>query len=472
MRRRDFLLLTACASVAPARAEDNPDIAQVRAGLRKAAEFYRGRCGRHGGYVYRYSGDLSLAEGEGKADAETIWVQPPGTPTVGEAFLDAYAATKDAFYLEAATDAGRALAKGQLQSGGWDYHVVFAPAARAQVAYQVDGGKVGKRKNRSTLDDDTTQAATRFLIRLDQALKGGGAEIREAARTALGWVLQRQSPNGGWYVNSDRFLDHAAYPVKKAGFPETWSRAWTKDFLGCYVLNDQSHATAMATLWLASQVYSEARYAAAALRGADFLLLAQMPDPQPAWAQQYDVQMHPAWSRKFEPPAVTGGESQGVLRMLMDAYRRTGDRKYLEPIPRALAYLKASRLPDGRLARFYELRTNKPLYFTRDYQLTYDDRDMPRHYSFKVASNLDRIEAEYQELSKLPPDRRQPSVKRKRSALASQARSVLAGMDSRGAWVTRGGTLDAHDLKPPSGVIESEVFARNVRLLCDYLTGE
>ena len=54
--------------------------------------------------------------------------------------------------------------------------------------------------------------------------------------------------------------------------------------------------------------------------------------------------MHPAWARVFEPPSVTGGESQGILRTLMVLYRETGNRKYLEPIPRALAYLKRSVL--------------------------------------------------------------------------------------------------------------------------------
>ena len=36
-------------------------------------------------------------------------------------------------------------------------------------------------------------------------------------------------------------------------------------------------------------------------RAGDFILAAQMPEPQPAWAQQYDAAMHPAWARKFEP---------------------------------------------------------------------------------------------------------------------------------------------------------------------------
>ncbi|MDG1896446.1 MAG: hypothetical protein P8J37_16205 [Fuerstiella sp.] len=39
----------------------------------------------------------------------------------------------------------------------------------------------------------------------------------------------------------------------------------------------------------------------------------------------------------------------------------TNDRRYLEPVPPALAYLQRSVLTDGRLARYYELRTNRPI---------------------------------------------------------------------------------------------------------------
>ena len=86
------------------------------------------------------------------------------------------------------------------------------------------------------------------------------------------------------------------------------------------------------TMLEAAAVYGTPQYRDAAKRGGDFLLLAQMPDPQPAWAQQYDAQMHPAWARRFEPPAITGGESQGAIRILMQLVRDTGDERYLRPI--------------------------------------------------------------------------------------------------------------------------------------------
>jgi hypothetical protein len=125
-------------------------------------------------------------------------------------------------------------------------------------------------------------------------------------------------------------------------------------------------------------------------------VLAQMSDPQPGWCQQYNAEMLPIWARKFEPPAIAGRESQEVLRTLITIARHTGNPAYLRPIPRGLAYLKTCLLPDGQLARFYELRSNRPLYMTSRYQITYDDTDLPAHYGWKLPAELSGIEAAYQ----------------------------------------------------------------------------
>jgi len=226
-------------------------------------------------------------------------------------------------------------------------------------------------------------------------------------------------------------------------------------------------------LFEASRIYRDERYHAAARKGGDFILLAQMPEPQPAWAQQYDAEMHPAWARKFEPPAVTGGESQGAMRALMGVFRETGDRKYLEPIPRAIAYFEASKLPDGRLARFYELKTNKPLYFTKDYKLTYSDADMPTHYSFKAGNGLDPLRREYERLAKADPAELAKAAKRSppklTPALAARVRQVIAALDDRGRWVEDGRLAYQGPDDPTRRVIRCATFMTNIRLLADYL---
>lgn len=477
-----------------------PTAAQVRAALHKAVAFHHDHVARHGGYVYASSGDLKLREGEGVVGEDTIWVQPPGTPTIGEAYLDAYDATRDAYYLDAARDTGAALLRGQLESGGWNYRIEFG-AEREKHFYRTtaegeprDVQLPNKARglpagwdtwrghringNQTTLDDETTQAATRFLCRLDQATEFKDARLHEAALYALKSLLNAQYPNGGWSANYDRFPTKPPtkedYPIVKARFPATSPKAWPKDFTGCYVLNDDLIPDIVATLLLAYDVYGDKQYLAAAQRAGDFLLLAQMPDPQPAWAQQYDKQMQPVWCRAFEPPAVTGGESQGVMEALLLLYQRTGEKKYLEPIPRAIAYLRKSRLSDGRLARFYELQTNRPIYFTRasgKHEPTYADDNIATGYGYIVGSKLDQIERRYQQLLKQPPTASMTTSRKPGKPSASQqakVAAIIATLNQQGAWIDRG-RLKHHRQEPESGIIDSETFAKNVRVLSDYL---
>lgn len=488
MDRRTFLIGTA--ALGAVRADAAPAEGEVKAALDRAIRFYREKVAAHGGYVWRTSGDLQLREGEGKAGPDTIWVQPPGTPTVGEAYLDAYGATGKKEYLEAAQAAGNALVQGQLHSGGWYYRVEFDPTARQEFSYRQAPGKGAPRfgdepgspgglllwrqrrnaGNMSMLDDDTTQAALRFLMRLDRTVQPADAKLHECVEYGLAALLKVQYPIGAFAHNYDRLTgrnpDAAYYALKNASYPETWSRTWTKDFQGCYFLNDEISLDAMTTLFQAHTAYGKPEYRDAALRVGEFLLRAQMPDPQPAWAQEYDRNMQPVWDRKFEPPAVSGLESQSVLESLLDLYARTGDRKYLEPVPKALAYLQSSLLPDGKLARFYELKTNRPLYFTLKYELTYDRAQMPKHYGFVVPSRLEEITHRYERLKKEGPASR--PAEPTRAQLEAAVREALAGLDARGAWVEKGG-LDAHDLTPPSGILSSATFARNVSLFSRYL---
>jgi hypothetical protein len=160
----------------------------------------------------------------------------------------------------------------------------------------------------------------------------------------------------------------------------------------------------------------------------------------------------------------------------MQVYRHTGNEKYLEPIPRALAYYRASLRPDGKLARFYELETNRPLYFTMDYQLTYSDTDMPTHYSFVVGSALDSIEREYERVSKLPPDELLPKPRtgsrKASSTMEKQVRSIVANLDSQGRWVEKGRLKYQGDDDPTERVIGCSTFISNVRSLAAYLATE
>ncbi len=54
---------------------------------RRAVQFFSEKVAVHGGYVYQVSEDLRYREGEGDAEKHAVWVQPPGTPAVGMAYV-------------------------------------------------------------------------------------------------------------------------------------------------------------------------------------------------------------------------------------------------------------------------------------------------------------------------------------------------------------------------------------------------
>ena len=125
------------------------------------------------------------------------------------------------------------------------------------------------------------------------------------------------------------------------------------------------------------------------------------------------------------------------------------------------------------MARFYELHSNTPLYFTKDYQLTYSDTDMPTHYSFQVSSRAKRIAREYERLSATPWTPPAPSPRRDRPRLTEQlqsnAQTAINALDPRGAWVTEGRLRYHGDDDPTQHVINTRTFIENTRTLARYL---
>ncbi len=438
--------------------------------MQTAATYYYQQVATHGGYVYHYTPDLQVRWGEGRATPSQVWVQPPGTPTVGMAYLEAYRATDDPFYLQAATDAGLALIYGQLQSGGWTNMIEFDPLGDRVAQYR--NGR-GGGKNYSSLDDDQTTAALRLMIALDRAHQFQHPAIHESVTVALEALLQAQFPNGGFPQVWDEPVPNR--PVVPARYP---SHDWrdegrVKNYWDMYTLNDNVTGNVAKTLAGAARVYDDPRYPVALQQLGDFLCLAQMPKPQRGWAQQYNEAMEPIWARKFEPPAIAGDETQEAVSTLLSLTRFTGEPRFLEPIPEAMAWLQRVRLPDGQLARYYELRTDRPLYMTRDgdrYSLTYDDSNLPSHYGWKTAARLDALAAEFEATKAgvaYPP---LPS----QAALAEQASAVIQSLDPQGRWLSR---YDGQRLvgQPKFAVgdpyLSSQVFADHLTKLSRYLRG-
>jgi PelA/Pel-15E family pectate lyase len=470
-----FAFVISSAVAAQAQSPDPKLVADAKAALDQATKYYREKVATHGGYVYHYSPDLSVRWGEGLATKDQIWVQPPGTPVVGMAFASAYQATGDQVHLDAARAAARALMHGQLKSGGWTNFVDFDPASK-RVGNYLRGGGHKKGNNFSTLDDGITPAALRFLMFLDYVQEFKDAELHEAVTTGLDALLAAQFSCGafpqGWVepVLSTTSAERASFPKYD------WrTEGRVKNYWDMYNLNDGIAGQVCETLTVAYGLYRDEKYKQAAAGLGDFLIAAQMPEPQPAWCQQYNYDLVPIWARKFEPPAVSGWESQDVLETLMDVYSLTLDEKYLTPIPAALAYLKKSQLADGRMARYYELETNKPLYMNRNgeqYFLTYDDTNLPDHYGWKQESRLQDIERRFGSIKSPPQISVAVSAPKDAGEPWADVRAAIQSLDAEGRWLT---TYNGERLvgqpkfKPGDQYLSSELFARNVMILSQFL---
>ncbi|QDT02229.1 Pectic acid lyase [Rubripirellula lacrimiformis] len=465
--------------------------------MRKAAGYYHGTVQSHGGYVYHYALDLQKRWGEGEASKDQIWVQPPGTPTVGMAYLDAWSATGDAFYRQAALDAGHAIVYGQLKSGGWTNAIDFDPSGGRVAAYR--NGR-GRGRDHSTLDDGISQSAMLFLIRLDEAVDRSDTSVHGAVQIALKSLVAAQLPNGGFpqvWTSDPPLRDQQAAAGVSASYPKyDWrTENHVKEYWNHATLNDNVCGYVAQVLIEAHRVYGDQRYLASLKRLGDFMLLAQMPLPQPGFAQQYSKEMHPAWARKFEPPAMASDETQEAIATLILIAETTGQPKYLQGIPAALQWLGKSRLPDGSLARYYELQTNRPLYMNRNgkrYFLTYDDSDLPRHYGWKIDWKVDALTKSYRRAVQgmaSPVDQgrvdqgstdqgsaeqgTRPLDSVSRSGLQKQAAEVIDAMDSSHRWVDRfDGRRLVGQMKLPVGTeyLSSETFANNLTLLSRWVS--
>lgn len=451
------MLAVLLSPLAPAALADGlPDPAEVAAAMRKASEFFASKLASRGGYASSWSLDRSTARVEGRSSPKVVSIQPPGTTTVGLAMLRAWQATGDTVHLEAARGAAKALLDCQLESGGWpaDFDFGGEDERRWHLRRHVLAGDAdtGKRRNLTTLDDNKTQSALRFLLELAHDPSGkDDAELRAALDYAFDRLLAAQHAVGAW---PQQFSSPAPAEgaVGKAEIPASWPRTWPNEkYSSFHTLNDNNLLALVELMLRAHELTGEDRFLAAARKAGDFLLLAQFEGDQPGWAQQYDLEMVPVWARKFEPPALASVETVGACQALFEIWLATGKERYQEPIPRALDWLGRSRLPGGRLSRFYEFGSNRPLYCAAEtYELTYDDSNLPTHYGFQPEypeSKIERLRSDLarprEELlaARRGPDSPERWAKTARS-LRGKVEAALARQEPDGYWI-EGGEIDA-----------------------------
>lgn len=486
MSRVTLALVVALVSVAGTpQAIAQPTRAEALAAMKKATTFMAGTVAHRGGYVWAVSEDLSTRWGEVPARPSQIWVQG-GTPLVGDALLDAWEATGDADYLDAARRAVDALVFGQTPEGGWHYFVDFDPkglsrwyetrASRFLFGYEEYRHYYGN----ATYDDGVTPDAARFLLRFYAATLE--TAYRAPLLRALDFVLASQYPNGAW---PQRFP--LRYEFAHDGLP---------DYTSFYTLNDGAMFGAIELLVEAFHTLGDSRYFDAARRGADFLIAVQGPEGQAAWAEQYGPDMRPIAARTHEPAGYVVRESRDAIRVLEMFYVLTGDRRYLRPIPAALEWFARVNREARELgrppARYYEPDTNHPIYVVgtdartpEGYGVQQWQKTPPSGREVGEVVDLAPIRRQYDEVAALATGEARAAYFARhfgrRAVLTAPApedvRRVVSALDGRGAWVTDDvmvhEVVDDDRMRPGSQVpirgISTAVFVRNLRLLTAYV---
>jgi len=376
----------------PVQAQTREDILQT---MKRATHFMVERTAYRGGYVWSELPDKSRRWGEMEAYPTMIWVQPPGTATVGHLFLDAYHATRDEYYYQAAAKAADALIAGQHRSGGWNYFIDFAGPASAKKWYSTIGANAWRLEefqhysDKATLDDAGTSEAMQFLLRI--YLEKRDRHFKPALDKAINFVLQSQYANGGW--------------------PQRWPYDPSFPAYQSYItFNDDVAAENIKFLLMLHHTLGDARAVPAIRRAMNIFVATQQSAPQAGWGLQHTLDLKPAGARTYEPKALVTHVTAANVEQLLDFYRLTGNRKFLARIPEAIDWLASVQLPkdEARKGRnfptFVEIGTNRPLYVHRRgsnivngaYYVDYDPRETIAHYSAFRAIDLDRLRREYQ----------------------------------------------------------------------------
>jgi len=329
-----IIIAAACVALTVSAVETQTPLAdQAVDAMKKAARFYRFEVSTNGGYLFEYTIDMKYRYGEMPARESQIWVQDPSTPGCGQTYLNAYEATSDPFFLEAAQAAARALIHGQMDCGGWNYLIDFRAGSLedwyAHEGHHPDFNEFYHFEGNATFDDGVVKGPVMLLLRLYDLTQD--PSLLPPLEKALDFVLTAQYPNGAWPQR---------YPVLGTGYDAH------------YTFNDNVINDNIDLLVAAYAILPRPRYLEGALRGADYILLSRHAGPQYGWGLQYSHDMKIAWGRKLEPPALTPSATVENIRTLMDIYELTGDRRYLESIPAVLDWLDRSKMPDGSIGVF------------------------------------------------------------------------------------------------------------------------
>lgn len=301
----------------------------------------------------------------------------------------------------------------QRDSGGWPKNIDMA-APLNQAAQQ----SLLKQKNEidSTIDNSATYTQLIYLARVFTATHA--ERFRVSFIRGIDYLLKAQYPNGGWpqyYPDLSGYYKHITYNDDAMIGVMKLLRDVARKRPDFAFLDDARRAKAERAIE----------------KGIDCILKTQVvvDGRRTVWCAQHDeVTLAPAPARKYEVVSLSGGESVGIVRFLM-GIEKPGPA-VVAAIKGAVAWFERSKLigikwvvkPDPSMihgfdrvvikdpaagplwARFYDIKTNRPIFVGRDSVIKYDvtgiEDERRNGYAWYVDSAKDLLSKDYPEWSK------------------------------------------------------------------------
>ncbi|WP_157570955.1 pectate lyase [Nocardioides insulae] len=426
---------TASAAATPGRVDP------VRDTIRRTAVFLDEKLSYRGGYVWSYLPDLSTTWGEMEARRTMCWIQPPGTPSVGHALLDAFHATGDKRLYQAARRTGHALARAQRSEGGWNYIHDFRGERALREWYEtigINGWRLEEFQHlydNSTFDDAATSTSAQLILRL-HLINPFDPVLARSLYKAIAFVVASQFRggvgDGGWPQRWP--ADPNA--TKEMPWPETlpsWLPGDARhgmedgDYTQHVTFNDNVLGENIKFLLMCVISLGRHDLIAPVRRAMECVRRMQQPAPQAGWGLQHlrfdrgDRRAGAvAAGRSYEPRALTTHTTQTNVEQLFKYTQLTGDRSFLDGVPAAIEWLESCRLSAQQKAdnpliasrshpTYVEEGTNKGLFVHRfgsninngAYYYDYDHTRTLSHYSAGRSVNTGALRSEYDRLMAL-----------------------------------------------------------------------
>lgn len=281
----------------------------------------------------------------------------------------------------------------QRDNGGWpknyDMQAILTPE-------QVDSLLKTKDQHHTTFDNSTTYTHIEYLAKvysLTQTLK-----YKDACQKGISFVLEAQYSNGGW---------PQYFPIEEGNYNR---RITFNDgvYIGIMKMLKRICGNDPDFSWLEESLRKKVQLAYE--KGLECILKMQIVDngKLTVWCQQHDeITLQPAWARAFEPPSICNGESASVVLFLMSIDKP--DRKIIESVQSAVKWFHDSKIYNTRIktiqappeksqwrtstndrvvvvdslappiwTRYYELKTERPLFSDRNSKFLYSLAEVSR----------------------------------------------------------------------------------------------